>query len=196
MLDVGCGNGAFLNFIASGDQSIELHGIDLSNAGKDVRITFHQGDFLAFDLGRQFDAIVSLAVIEHLADVRAFVRRIYQLLNRRGLAYVMTLNEDSVLYRVANFLRVTGFSGPFVRLYDVHHLNHFSQQSLIRLLTEDGLFRVDRIIDHNAPIAAMDIPGRNAFVRWVLRIAVAAMFFVGRLTGRTYLQTVVVSKAD
>ena len=66
-LDVGCGNGAFLKFVASESPNLNLHGIDLSDTAKDKAIAFHQGDFLTFDFGARFDAIVSLAVIEHLA---------------------------------------------------------------------------------------------------------------------------------
>lgn len=194
VLDVGCGNGAFLKYMAEAGDGLELQGIDLSEIAKDKYIVFNHGDFLTFNFKDRFDAIVSLAVIEHLADVSAFVRRIHELLNADGLACVMTINEDGILYRLANLLRRMGVISPFVRLYDTHHLNHFSQESLIRLLTKDGLFKVSRIINHNTLLAAIDIPGKNPIVRWLMKAGVFAIFLAGRVTQKTYLQTIAVTR--
>ena len=149
ILDVGCGNGAFLRYLEmrylekrSGDS--DLQGIDLSGeAGSSPRIEFLQGDFLTYGFEKKFDAVVTLAVIEHVSDVTSFVRRIHELLNRNGIACVMTLNEGGVLYRFANLLRKIGAASVFIRLYDPHHLNHFSKNSLEQLLTRDGLFRLE-----------------------------------------------------
>ena len=106
----------------------------------------------------------------------------------------MTLNESGVLYRFANFLRKLGFHHVFVRLYDAHHLNHFSKESLVRLLTRDGLFRVLNVVDHNAPLSAIDVPAKNFIFRVAMKIGVAALFFVGKITKKTYLQTIVIRK--
>jgi len=195
ILDVGCGNGAFLKYLASISNGLELQGVDLSDSAWQVgNITFLKGDFLTYQFQNKFDAIVTLAVIEHLSDVSSFVHRIHELLNKDGLAYVMTLNESGVLYRFANFLRVLGFTSVFVRLYDAHHLNHFSRESLERLLTRDGLFRVLKVVDHNAPLAAIDVPVRNFILRFVMKLGVAVVFLVGNITKKTYLQTLVISK--
>ncbi len=91
ILDVGCGNGAFLKFVAAEDPNLDLDGIDLSGTTMSDSIAFHQGDFLEYKFEKQFDAIVSLAVIEHLSDVRVYVKRVHQLLNNHGVAYLMTL---------------------------------------------------------------------------------------------------------
>jgi 2-polyprenyl-3-methyl-5-hydroxy-6-metoxy-1,4-benzoquinol methylase len=195
VLDVGCGNGAFLKYLANTTEGLELHGIDLSDAAEQVvSIKFLKGNFLTFDFQTKFDAVVTLAVIEHLSDVSSFVRRIHELLNKDGMACVMTLNENGVLYRFANFLRKVGFPSVFVRLYDPHHVNHFSKDSLERLLTRDGLFRVLKVIDRNTPLAAIDVPATNPVRKWAMKLGVAAVFFAGKITKKTYLQTFVVSK--
>ena len=196
-MDVGCGNGAFLKYIANVSDGLDLQGIDLSNeAGSIPGIEFLQGDFLTYCFQKKFDAVVTLAVIEHLSDVTSFVRRIHELLNKDGIACVMTLNESGVLYRFANFLRKIGVSSVFIRLYDPHHINHFSKVSLERLLTRDGLFKLKKIIDHNTPLAAIDVPASNSVMKWVMKLGVAAVFFVGKITKKAYLQTIVVTKVD
>lgn len=194
LLDVGCGNGAFLKYMRAEGAAVTLKGIDLSDAVKDENISVVSGDFLQHDFKEQFDVIVCLAVIEHLVDVRSFVRRQHELLAENGMAFIMTLNEDGILYRTARLLRRVGITSPFLRLYDPHHINHFSQASLIDLLTRDGLFEVVRVMNHDTVLSAIDIPARNALVRLWMKVGVAGIFMLGRLTGKTYLQTVVVGK--
>jgi 2-polyprenyl-3-methyl-5-hydroxy-6-metoxy-1,4-benzoquinol methylase len=197
VLDVGCGNGAFLKYLANGSGALSLHGIDLADeAGSVAGIEFRQGDFLTYDFQKRFDAIVTLAVIEHLYDVSSFVRRIHELLNKNGIACVMTLSESGVLYRFANFLRKIGVQSVFIRLYDPHHINHFSKESLEKLLTRDGLFRVRKIIDHNTPLAAIDVPASSSVMKLAMKLGVAVVFFVGKITKKAYLQTIVVAKVD
>jgi len=195
ILDVGCGNGAFLKYLASVTSDLELQGIDLSDAAeKESNIIFLKGDFLTYQFPGKFDAVVTLAVIEHLRDVSSFAHQIHDLLNKDGVAYVMTLNESGILYRLSNLLRKLGLHQTFIRLYDVHHLNHFSKESLERLLTKDGLFRVLKVVDHNAPLAAIDVPTKNFILRITMKIGVAIVFFLGKITKKAYLQTLVISK--
>jgi len=197
ILDVGCGDGALLTYFKGVLDEAELHGIDLSPTFvHDAGFTFWQGDFLAYDFKKNFDVVISLAVIEHISDVNAYVHRIHKLLNSNGFACLMTVNSSGMLYKLASILRLLGFHSAFNRLYDPHHLNHFSQKSLYRLLTKDGLFRVENIINHNAPLAAIDIPAKNSLIRLVMRLGVGAVFFMGKITRKTYLQTFVVSRVS
>ncbi|MBV5329275.1 MAG: class I SAM-dependent methyltransferase, partial [Chlorobium sp.] len=192
LLDVGCGNGAFLKYMQNAVTGITLTGIDLSEVDTKEQIIFVSGDFLRFDFKQKFDVIVSLAVIEHLTDVCLFIRRCHELLNTNGKAFIMTLNEKSLLYEIAKLLRRIEVTSPFVRLYDVHHINHFSQKSLIHLLTKDGLFKVDTIINHNTSLSAIDLPGKNCITQHIMKIGVAIIFFIGRIINKTYLQTIVI----
>ena len=193
----GCGNGDFLKHLRQANSPLDLYGIDLSGAaGQAHGIHFEQGDFLTHPFDRKFDAIVSLAVIEHLDDVASFVGRVHGLLNPHGRAYIMTLNESGVLYRLANLMRLVGASSVFMRLYDPHHLNHFSKGSLACLMTRRGLFRLERTIDHNAPLSAIDVPASNPISRFILMSGVAAVFLLGKLSGGAYLQTLVLEKVE
>jgi 2-polyprenyl-3-methyl-5-hydroxy-6-metoxy-1,4-benzoquinol methylase len=195
VLDIGCGNGAFLKYLRTVSAGLDLQGIDLSNEARSVSaIEFLQGDFLNYDFQKKFDAIVTLAVIEHVSDVSLFVRRIHELLNKNGIACVMTLNESGLLYRFSNFLRKIGIPSVFIRLYDPHHINHFSKESLERLLIKDGLFKVTKTIDHNTLLVSIDVPASNSFVKWVMKLGVVAIFLIGKMTKKSYLQTVVVVK--
>ena len=156
ILDIGCGNGSFLKYLLKDFKDIDLVGIDLSKAANfEEKINYIVGDFLTKNFNRKFDVLVSLAVIEHLDDINGFVKKCYEILNKNGIAYVMTLNESSILYQLSNILRKIGFPSFFIRLYDGHHLNHFSQKSLLELLTKDNLFKIVKVRNHNIPLRSI-----------------------------------------
>lgn len=197
ILDIGCGNGAFLKYLANSTSELSLTGIDLSDEAKsNSKIAFVQGDFLKYNFQEKFDFIVTLAVIEHLDNVLSFTKRIHDLLNENGIACVMTLNESGILYKMAELLRKFGSKSTFIRLYDPHHLNHFSKASLINLLTKDGLFELVKIVDHNAPLAAIDVPFTNPILKFAAKMGVAAIFLGGKISKKAYLQTIIVKKSS
>jgi 2-polyprenyl-3-methyl-5-hydroxy-6-metoxy-1,4-benzoquinol methylase len=190
ILDVGCGKGDLLKYLHSRNPRYSLTGIDLSPNPPIAGISILRGDIMNHKFERRYDAIVSLAAIEHLDDVHGFVRQLRELCVPGGQVIIMTLNDRSILYAVGRMLARVGWQGPVVRLYDKHHLNHFNVRSLERLVTEEGL-KVDRTLLHNAPLAAIDFPASSRISDFVQRTGVWATFVLGKSTGRTYLQTVV-----
>jgi SAM-dependent methyltransferase len=195
LIDVGCGNGAFLKYLQNNDPELSLTGIDLAPNQPVEGITFIQGDALASDFDRQYDFVVSLAVIEHVIDIQMFIRRLYSLCAPGGFVIVMTLNDRSILYGVARLLHNLGYKIPCERLYSKHHLNHFNTSSLKRLVEMNNLSVVKTLL-HNVPLAAVDFPASSRLARSILLAGVWGTFILGRLTGRTYLQTVICRKAD
>src|SRR5205823_11985748 len=61
-----------------------------------------------------------------------------------GLVIIMMLYDRSILYKVARALHRIGIDGPFKRLYDKHHINHFNLSSLRRLVTHQELRSEER----------------------------------------------------
>lgn len=189
VLDVGCGRGDFLRYLRGTRPDLTLSGIDLSPNVATPGITFHQGDFLAADLAGPYDAVVSLAVIEHVADIRRFVARLRELTAPGGMVTVMTLNSSSLLYGLARAGRSLGVPLAFNRLYSRHHLHHFTRASLRRLLQADDL-RIVADFTHNAPLAAIDIPVTSPVADTLLRSGMWLLCQAGNVTGRAYLQTI------
>jgi 2-polyprenyl-3-methyl-5-hydroxy-6-metoxy-1,4-benzoquinol methylase len=191
LIDVGCGNGNLLRYLAVRlGPKTALVGIDLSANKSTANIEFIRGDVLSAALDRQFSIVVSLATIEHISDVRSFTRRLRSLAKPNGLAIVMTLNDDSLLYRTARLLNRVGISIAFDRLYSRHHLHHFSRSSLSHLLASEGL-KPEAVILHNAPFAAIDVPASSPAGAAVLRLGVGALNGLGQLSHKSYLQTVI-----
>lgn len=191
VVDVGCGRGQFLDYLREQRPHLRLVGVDLSENENRDGIEFHCGDALELQLG-QFDAVVSLATIEHVLDATAFSNRIHELCNPGGLAFVMTLDDNSLLYRVGRLARRFGMPVAFNRLYSAHHLHHFTSKSLSRLLEARGLRCVDTL-HHSVPLKALDLPVPG-IVRPFFMAAVAILLAVGNMTKLSYLQTILAKR--
>ncbi len=195
VLDVGCGRGDFLRWLHEKEPTWELTGIDLSPNDPQPGITLRQGDVFSMDTRCQFDVVMNLAVIEHVADVRRFIGVLRERCRPGGMVIVMTINDRSTLYAAARLLRRVGLTAAFDRVYERHHLNHFNVGSLGKLLALGGL-RAERTILHNTPMDAVDMPAANRFVTVVRRAGVCGVFMLGALSGRTFLQTIVCRVPD
>jgi len=193
VLDVGCGRGDFLRYLRSIRPDLILAGVDLSENQAAEGINFYRGDFLATNFGRKFDAVVSLAVIEHISNIQAFAHRIRDLTAPGGNVVVMTLNESSILYALAKAGKNVGVPLAFNRLYSRHHLHHFTRRSLRILLERSGL-HVKLEFTHNAPLTAIDIPVKAQALDTILRAAMWSVCKAGDWTGTAYLQTIICDK--
>jgi 2-polyprenyl-3-methyl-5-hydroxy-6-metoxy-1,4-benzoquinol methylase len=193
VLDIGCGTGNFLRYLRNANEKLSLTGVDTAPNPSNPGIQYLQGDFFDTVFNRQFDVLVSLAVIEHIPDVAKFAKRLNDLCVPGGIVITMTVDERSVIYRAARTLHHVGFSTPSVRLYDKHHLNHFTHSSLKRLLEENG-FSTVHVIRHNTPMAAVDLPRSSAPFQAMLRAGIWLAFKIGDAAGKTMLQTIISRK--
>ena len=83
ILDIGCGNGSFTNFIK--EQGYEVVGVEESESGiKFARDSFHDCQFIQgsiynlpyTELEEKFDVVISLEVIEHLFYPKELVKSV------------------------------------------------------------------------------------------------------------------------
>jgi SAM-dependent methyltransferase len=191
VIDVGCGKGDLLRYLARRPAAqTALTGVDLIKNEAAAKVRFIEGDALTLGLDERFSVVVSMNTIEHVADVHGFVQMIKSLTAPDGLVIVQTPNDASLLYSAARFAKQFGVALPFDRIYDRHHLQHFTTASLARLLESKGLERRATIM-HNVPIAAINIPVASRAAEVFLRSGVRILFALGTLTGRTYSQTAI-----
>jgi len=193
VVDLGCGNGDFLKFLRKSNPSLSLTGIDLI-MNKEVKgIHFISGNILETEIDKQYDVIVSLAVIEHVTDLKLFMQRVCDICRPGGLIIIMTLNDSGLLYRLARLMRNWGVTTPYRRLYSKHHVNHFNIASL-RCLAELNRLNVINILKHDTVISAIDVPSSSRFAGPMLKAAVAGIFCISKVSGQTYLQTIICRK--
>ncbi len=193
LLDIGCGNGAFLKHAAEKNPKAELHGIDLIENSY-PGINFIKGDFLKARIGKKFDAATAITVIAHIGEPKKFAGKLNSLLKPGGIAFITTVNTGSLLYRTARALNRLGFRKPFDRVYDFHHLNHYSNHSLKTLMEGNG-FRVLSQKNHGHPLKALDVPAGGIVSGAVYMLSVYLIFILAGPLGMGKLQTIVCRKA-
>ncbi len=195
LVDLGCGTGDFLKYIRMLDPHIELWGVDLKT-NEYPGISFIQADVVRDNIAeKEFDVICSLAVIEHLDRPTVFVKRLSDMIVPGGLVFLTTVNNDSLIYKVARFLKKFRISSAYYRLYSSHHFQHFTNLSLKILMEENG-FNVKVQKNHNYPLKAVDIPKCNVVIGSVYTVAVWVLFVISTIFHNGVLQTVVCRKKN
>ena len=164
-------------------------GVDFSINKSTPEIEFITGDVTNMPGNEKFDVIVSLAVIEHVHDPVNFARILAQRCRIGGYLVIMTVNNSSLLYRIARVMHRCGVVTPAARLYSSHHLQHFTVNSLRSSLERAGL-EIMSTRNHNPPFAAIDFPSNNFIKRFVFAAGLTGLLFLGSLSGMAYLQTV------
>lgn len=150
ILEVGCGNGSTARMLAA--RGYYVQGVDPSESGiaiarkrsaDDPRLDFScasTNDDLAGRFG-EFPIVVSLEVIEHCADARAFMRSIRSVLALGGVAIISTPYHG---YAKNLAIALSGrFDHHFDPLWENGHLKFFSIPKLRQLFTETGFARFE-----------------------------------------------------
>ena len=194
LADVGCGQGAFLKHLQKTftNDAPDLNGIDIIK-NEHPGIKFESGDFLEMNFEEGYNIITSFMVIEHVIDPHLFIKKMVESLTPDGVIVVNTINNGSVVYRVARFLNKLGFSSAHDRLYDHHHLQHYTNKSLTTLLELEGV-DVVRINNHNYKLKAVDVPSTNPIIVGIYKMMVAAMFAVSVPFNMGHHQTIFCKK--
>ena len=194
LLDVGCGNGAFLKHVLKRAPNFKLYGIDLIS-NKHPHITFMKCDFMAENVELDADIVCALAVIEHVDNPILFVRKIKKLLNSNGLVFVMTINNNSLLYRIARILNKIGMHAAYDRIYSHHHLQHYTNKSLRKLMEMNG-FEVLMQKNHGRPLKSVDVPEGSFLLQNSYLAAVSFIFLISGIFGSGIDQTIMCRKID
>ena len=147
VFEIGCGNGSTANKLH--ELGWEVAGVDPSKTGIEManrhfpQLRLEEGsayDDLAGKYGR-FPAVISLEVVEHVYDPRAFARTVYELLDDGGVA-ILSTPYHGYLKNLA--LAVSGkMDDHFTALWDGGHIKFWSRKTLSTLLRETGFRGVE-----------------------------------------------------
>lgn len=150
VLDVGCGNGAFLGFLGGAAPGARLAGIELDagrareararNPAADIR---ESDALVAVEAGADVpDLITMWDVFEHVPDPARLLQALAARLAPGGRIFLQTIHEDSVVPRLGRLsYRLTGGALKAVarRTHDAHHLTFFTRPALEALARRAGL---------------------------------------------------------
>ena len=127
VLDYGCGKAATLKAVHNNRDDVVPHVFDVGNQYRDFWNDFVGAENQTVnevpeEWAGHFDAVISFFVLEHVAEPKAFVGEAYRLLRDGGTFYFLVPN----LFANSADLVVAD------------HVNHFSESSLHRLLSDAG----------------------------------------------------------
>jgi len=126
VLDVGCSSGGFLYQLKKRfPADYTILGTDVSTEPLDhaskMGVPVARGEFLTQSFAEKFDAVTFWAVMEHLAEPRAFLKKAGSILKPGGLCFILTPNLSSLAVRLI---------GAKYRYIFPEHLNYFTPQTM------------------------------------------------------------------
>ena len=179
VLDVGCGGGILSESMAK--LGAEVCGIDvvekniriarLHAADEGLDIDYRQQTIAAeVDAGRRYDVVLNMEVVEHVADVPAFMRDCAAAVNESGAMFVATINRTAKAWLFA----IVG-AEYVLRLLPrgTHRWKDFQTPERLEALLDESGLEVARRTG-----VAMDPVGRT--LRFVRSLAVNYMLFASR----------------
>jgi 2-polyprenyl-6-hydroxyphenyl methylase/3-demethylubiquinone-9 3-methyltransferase len=102
LLDIGCGGGllcepmrrlgADVTGIDASEKNIQVAGLHAQKSGLDINYICTSAEELAAS-GAQFDLVLNMEVIEHVADVTSFMEACCKLVKPGGMMIIATLNR-------------------------------------------------------------------------------------------------------
>lgn len=186
ILDIGCGQGNFVNLIQSTHSSrVEAYGIEPSISQETERIKKLTLETLlaSEQLPKSYDILTLFDVFEHFPDPRDCLKQLSLLLNNEGHLVLMVPNKDSLLYRLGKLFVpiLPKFANLiFARLYQITypppHYYYYNTTSLTALLSP--LFEI-KFIGYESQLPLKGIPTRFWGVNPVLKpfLIVTAVFY-------------------
>ena len=158
--EVGCGAGEICRSLHRRLPEATIDGYEISPdafalcRGNDLpRVRFHRGDFLRLQPGRRFDLVLTIDVLEHVADYPGFLVD----LRPRGDWHVLHIPLELNVQAVA---RGEPLLNSRRRL---GHLHFFSKETALAALREAGY----EIVDHRYTLGSVDLPSRTPKMRLV-----------------------------
>jgi 2-polyprenyl-3-methyl-5-hydroxy-6-metoxy-1,4-benzoquinol methylase len=192
-LDIGCDTGAFLT-VAKEELGIIPVGIDV--AARSIAIAKSSGiEAYQTSIERapqhlaDFPVITAIDLIEHVPEPADFLREVRNRLRPGATLYLETPNIESRVYAAGRLLsKLTGGHPAAVlnRLFPPEHIQYFTQSSLASTARAAGLEVVQ--------IRTRTLPWSDIAASIIIRLAMAPLQAVDRLTGRGILICAVLRK--
>ena len=197
ILDLGCGTGLLLKYLSKENSTYNLTGVDImaKNSKKNSKITFIKKEIFKFTPKKKFSFVVSIAVIEHVPKLKLFINHLKKISNTGSSFIILTVNTNSFLYKIANYLFYFNIKTPFLRLYDPHHLNHFSNKSLEKLFIRNG-FEITKKIKSNVSMKQIDYEYSNVFIKYFLYFGLLIILKTEDFFNKSWLQTIIFTKKN
>jgi len=194
ILDVGCATGVFLDMAKN--KGWEPYGVDISeyasNYAKEkfgIKVDTKELQDINFP-SAYFDVVTMWDTIEHVPNPRQILEECLRILKDNGLLFILTVDENSLIPRLADILyKITGgkLKKPIKLVHPIHHITHFSKQTLTQMLRETGF----EIIY----LGKSEIPLQNLRWNWGTKMLIGVMYFFAKLFNMQYEIKLLAKKA-
>ena len=143
ILDVGCGNGSFVDIAM--ENGYKVRGIDLSQSAINIGLKFNlpveNMDFLSSEIrNASFDVITMFEVIEHLPEPVKFLKKAELVVRPNGIVYLTTPNFNSIERRIF---------GKRWNIFHREHLTYFTPGTLRGAITDNTGFKILHVETRN-----------------------------------------------
>jgi SAM-dependent methyltransferase len=141
VLEVGSGNGSFLQAMRTRFPEMLVEGIDPYSSSD----TVIKKSLFEFNANNKYDLIIFLDVFEHFENPQEVLKRLKELLQENGVILLKVPNKKSLLYfcSILLLIFVPGIGRKLLsRLYQIDfpppHFFFYDRKSLSTLLKEEG----------------------------------------------------------
>jgi len=146
VLDIGCGNGSFANYLI--DKGYHVYGTDASESGIEIANRSNPGRFFVHDLSTDelphqlkeipFKTIISTEVIEHLYDPKKYIRFCKSILEKSSGGNLIISTPYHGFFKNLALSITNSWDKHFTASWDGGHIKFWSYKTLSRLLEENG----------------------------------------------------------
>ena len=151
ILDVGCGNGSFANYLIKNGYNV--YGTDASVTGIQIANEQNPGRFYLQDVTKddipsemehiKFKTIISTEVIEHLYSPRLYIQFCKSILNKAGGGNIIISTPYHGYLKNLVLSLINAWDTHFTVLWDGGHIKFWSVNTLTELLNEFSFKIVD-----------------------------------------------------
>ena len=128
LLDVACGHGSVDKELAS--KGFKIKGIDLNkNRIDELKPYIYQVECIDVDhicTEEKYDVIISLEMLEHVPDITKTLRKMYDILNSKGIIYISVPNKYMIDHE--------------------QHVRLFEKDSMVKLLSNSGFSVISTVV--------------------------------------------------
>lgn len=191
VLDIGCGNGEFLDF--AGSRGMGTYGIEISQRLADRIKPIHRISRESFEKcnfpENHFDLITLFDIIEHLTNPFEYLKRLKILLKTGGNLAIFTPDIGSLPVNILQILRKATLGRQNLLksfIFDGYHIFFFNKINLVKYLVSQNFKKV-HISDWPVLMRGNEVNGN-------MKILIKLIDFISSVFGKRYRMLLVFQK--
>lgn len=190
ILDLGCATGVFLDMAQKNGWS--SYGVEISKfasdyARKEFKLNIKTGDLLNVKLKNNFfDLVTMWDFIEHVDSPSKILSRINKLVKKDGVLFLLTINDSSLMGKLADIFYKLKIKKFAELIHPVHHNYHFTKKVLIDILNRNGFEVIET--------KKSEMPIENIRQGFLVKSMAAVLYFFSNILNYQHEITIIARK--